>query len=74
MTFYAGKNANVSPTTLPPPNVCLTPPSYHALFTLDHEAFVLVHSTDASDDVIVLVVRPRPPPSVVVAVVALQRI
>lgn len=47
--------------------------SYHALFTLDHQAFVLVHSTDATDDVVVLVVGPRPS-SMVVAMVTLQRI
>lgn len=48
--------------------------SYHALFTLDHKAFVLVHATDATDDIIVLVVGPQATPSVVVAVVPLQRI
>lgn len=42
--------------------------SYHALFTLDHQAFVPVHSADATDDIIVLVMRP---PSVV-TVVSLQ--
>lgn len=47
--------------------------SYHALFTLDHKAFVLVHSTDATDDVVVLVMGPSTS-VVVVALVTLQRI
>lgn len=46
--------------------------SHHALFTLDHEAFVPVHSTNATDDIIVLVVGPSR--MVLVAVVAFQRI
>ena len=43
--------------------------TYHARFTLDHEALVLVHPADAADDVVVLVVR-----AAVVGVVAIQRI
>lgn len=46
--------------------------AYHALLTLDHQAFVLVHSTDATDDIVVLVVGPSS--VVVVAMVTLQRI
>lgn len=42
--------------------------SYHTLFTLDHEAFVPVHSTNATDDIVILVMGP----SSVVTVVALQ--
>lgn len=46
--------------------------SYHALFTLDHQAFVLVHSTDATYHIVVLVVGSRSAPSM--AMVPLQRI
>lgn len=46
--------------------------SYHALFTLDHQAFVPVHSTNATDDIVILVVGPSC--MVVVAVVTFQRI
>lgn len=46
--------------------------SYHALFTLDHKAFVPVHSTNATDDIIVLVVGPSC--MVLVAMVTFQRI
>lgn len=47
--------------------------SYHALFTLDHQAFVLVHATDATDDIVVFVVGPKSIPTVmVVAMVPLQ--
>lgn len=42
--------------------------SYHTLFTLDHEAFVPVHSANAADDIVILVMGP----SSVVTVVALQ--
>lgn len=45
--------------------------SHHALLTLDHDAFILVHSTDAPDDVVVLVVGAS---VVVVAMIALQRV
>lgn len=48
---------------------------YHALLALDHQAFVLVHATNATDDIIVLVVGPKSAPTmVVVAMVPLQRI
>lgn len=44
----------------------MSPPPYHALLTLDHQALVLVHAADATDDVVVLVVGAQPASSVVV--------
>ena len=64
MIFWSYRTALVQPLPLCKTQTAVT---YHARFTLDHEALVLVHPADAADDVVVLVVR-----AAVVGVVALQ--